>query len=294
MVVISTFVIFDIETTGLPRCEKNRTKITELTFLAVSVKDIEEANISQMPLINKLSYLFNPERNIQLEVTALTGLSNKALKNQLIFKNRISSINLFLNELPKPVCLVAHNGNSFDFKLLRSEYKDAGADLPDDLYCVDTLWGFKHILKDNNLCHERIAANTSKSDADLLTDDEDWPELNMSAEDCDEIDQLVESFSKISPLKNSDNSKTTGKDKSVPTKANKPVLKISNEKGPKIIFTLQALYKRLLNKVAVNAHRSEADCIMLLECIIALKEKFLPYMYDKCKLISEVKPYERY
>lgn len=37
--------------------------------------------------------------------------------------NTIDLINSFLNQLKKPVCLVAHNGNKFDYPILAQHLK---------------------------------------------------------------------------------------------------------------------------------------------------------------------------
>ncbi|CAK1543346.1 unnamed protein product [Leptosia nina] len=199
MAKIETYVFFDIETTGLPQLELCRTKITELSFVAVSREDLVTSET--LPLMNKLSLLFNPERKIQPKVTAITGLSITTLKNQPIFKNRIQIINSFLTSLPKPVCLIAHNGNRFDFKILQAEYCDVGEHLPNDLLCLDSLTGFRKIIKDTNItykdlnytsvCNKQDRQTSSQEDDELLTDDEDkWPPLNTSAEEWLEIDKL--------------------------------------------------------------------------------------------------------
>lgn len=290
--MIETLVFFDIETTGLPQLERNRTKITELTFIAVSRRDIDTSN--NLPLMNKLSLLFNPEKKIQVEASLITGLTNTDLQNQPIFKNRIQSINTFLTELPKPVCLIAHNGNRFDFKVLRAEYGDVGEDLPNDLLCLDSLSAFQRIIKDTNICYKDLngsvncskkiktsdtcVINATKSDvldSELLTDDDDddWPPLNTSVEDWKEIDKLSESFSKLSSDEDS---------------MQKPKTK------EKISCQLSALYKRFLNKEAIVSHRAEADCIMLLSCVAATKEYFLPWADKNCKLINNIKPLVRH
>lgn len=36
-------------------------------------------------------------------------------------ENTVELINCFINQLSKPVCLVAHNGNQFDFPLLQKQ-----------------------------------------------------------------------------------------------------------------------------------------------------------------------------
>ncbi|CAH3941368.1 unnamed protein product [Pieris brassicae] len=278
--MIETFVFFDIETTGLPQFEKNRTKITELTFIAVARKDIETSEC--LPLMNKLSLLFNPERKIQKEASRITGLTNNNLKNQPIFKDKTQTINTFLLELNQPVCLVAHNGNRFDFKVLRAEFCEAGQDLPSHLLCLDSLTGFRKIAKDSMYICSRVPSSASKNITiktihnretnittslkvdDLLTDDDDddWPQLNTSTEIWEKIDKL--SINECP--------------------ANKP------RTTEKVSCQLTALYKRLLKKEPLTSHRAEADCIMLLECVTTTKQSFLPWADKNCKLISEVKP----
>lgn len=38
--------------------------------------------------------------------------------------NTIEMISTFLKQMPEPVCLIAHNGNDFDFKLLKRTLKE--------------------------------------------------------------------------------------------------------------------------------------------------------------------------
>ncbi|XP_022116301.1 three-prime repair exonuclease 1 [Pieris rapae] len=276
---IETFVFFDIEATGLPHLEKNRTKITELTFIAVARKDIETCEC--LSIMNKLSLLFNPERKIQKEASKITGLTNNNLKNQPIFKDKIQTINTFLLELSQPVCLVAHNGNRFDFKVLRAEFCEAGLDLPSHLLCLDSLTGFRKIAKDSMNIYSNVSSSSSKNSTrktnntqetnisslkvdDLLTDDDDddWPQLNTSTEIWEKIDEL--SFNEC------------------PVKKPKTTEIVSCQ--------LTALYKRFLKKEPLTTHRAEADCIMLLECVTKTKQSFLPWADKNCKLISEIKP----
>ncbi|XP_041968133.1 three-prime repair exonuclease 1-like [Aricia agestis] len=270
---IETFVFFDIETTGLPHHERNQTKITELSLVAVSRKDMEVTLQGRLPCVNKLSLLFNPQRRIQAEVVKITGLSNSTLQNQQTFNCRIKSINSFLDNLPKPVCLVAHNGNIFDYKILRAEYIDANETLPSNIYCVDSLVGLRKILKETNISYNTLYFKDNIEE--YFTDDEDeWPELNTSIEEWQEIDELV---CKMSNVSQNDSH-------------NKQNIKTDKATREKVCCTLAALYKRLLNKDAVEAHRAEVDCIMLLECVLAVKSYFLEWADSNCKLIDQIKP----
>ncbi|XP_013138234.1 PREDICTED: three-prime repair exonuclease 1-like [Papilio polytes] len=287
---ISTFVFFDIETTGLPQEERNQTKIIELTFLAVSAKDIELTPVGEIPLVNKLSLFFNPERYISIGAANMTGLSETLLAKQPLFKERVQTLNSFLEELLKPVCLVAHNGNRFDFKILTAEYKDANAKFPQDLLCVDSITGFRELDKKNKTINNYREKNKPLSVSSpkrtyesIITDDEDeWPELNISYEEWREIDEM--SLSMASMSCEEDEITSGGKGKS-----NK-----GHTAKEKISYTLSNLYRRLLQKEPINTHRAEVDCILLLECVIATKSNFLPWANKNAKLLSSVKPLHRY
>lgn len=312
MTKVASFVFFDVETTGLPHQERNKTKITELCFVAAIRSDIEESPIGYKPYVSKLTLLFNPQKKIRPEVALMTGLSNNTLKNAPLFKDNIHTMVAFLEELPKPTCLVAHNGNRFDYKLLLTELLDINALLPQGLLCVDSLIGFRHILKnrsspdlpnarnpsiprdnsfskDDSLLEEDSLArdNSMFRSSSLISEDslisDDWPELDVSTEDWQEIDSLCSSFSEM-PYEAANMSKSM-KDESKEL-AGKPTI----EKGS---YTLSSLYRRLLNKEIYNAHRAEDDCLMLLECVVAAKE-FLPWADRSCKSIQDIKPFDRY
>ena len=56
-------------------------------------------------------------------------------------------LNIFLDRLPSPVCLVAHNGNLYDFPLLKAELEKAGGKLGSEIFCVDSYVGIKEIFQ---------------------------------------------------------------------------------------------------------------------------------------------------
>ncbi|KPJ00769.1 Three prime repair exonuclease 2 [Papilio xuthus] len=288
---ISTFVFFDIETTGLPHEERNQTKIIELTFLAVSAEDIAVTPVGEIPLVNKLSLFFNPEREISAEAANMTRLSETLLAIQPTFKERVKTLNSFLEELPKPVCLVAHNGNRFDFKILTAEYKDVKAEFPRDLLCVDSITGFRQLdrnktINNNNRTKTKplYVSSPKRTIESIMTDDEDeWPELNISIEEWREIDDMTKSMSSMSC---EEDEKDTSGEKGKSNKVHTAKEKVS--------YTLSSLYRRLLKKEPINTHRAEVDCILLLECVIATKSNFLPWANKNAKLLSSIKPLSRY
>lgn len=69
---IQNFVFFDIETTGLPYQEYNKTRITELCFVAVQS---EHLSLGVYPRVqNKLALCFNPHKFINPQATEITGI----------------------------------------------------------------------------------------------------------------------------------------------------------------------------------------------------------------------------
>ena len=80
---------------------------------------------------------------------AYLGLSNDLLEHQGCFSSDVVDIlNKWLNMNQKPICLVAHNGNRFDYPILRAEIEKTGNGLCENIMCVDSIEAFKNI--DNN------------------------------------------------------------------------------------------------------------------------------------------------
>lgn len=125
---IRTLAFFDIETTGLPALEFNKTKITEISIVACSVEHLLVAAAEKLPLnklprvLHKISLCLNPRRLISPASTQITALDNFLLEHEHSFdKNTAALFALFLQQLQQPVCLVAHNGASFDFPLFKRQ-----------------------------------------------------------------------------------------------------------------------------------------------------------------------------
>ncbi|KOB64914.1 putative three prime repair exonuclease 1 [Operophtera brumata] len=294
---IKTFLIIDLETTGLPHKEYNRTKITEMCLLAASRKDIRNAAFGELPPICKLSFMLNPEKTITPDSARITGITNEHVKYAPTFKEKFHTVNSFIKDLKKPVCFVAHNGNTFDYRILLAECADAKVMLPDDLLCVDSLAIFRKISKaKNNKSSDSVdkPMNTDKSMnstflSDIMTDDEDaWPEMNVTPENFQEIDELCSSFYNLSPSQNMPRKKV-----------NKSITKVKSSGKLRESFKLTEIYTRYFGGTeGKTAHRAEDDCLMLLQCMVAAQSKetsddFLLLCDQNCKLLLDCKPLER-
>lgn len=143
-----TVAVFDLETTGLPHLEFNQTKITQLCILACSVEHILEiADKNELPRVShSLSLCFNPYKRISLESSKITGFTNELLENENKFDNNTFDLLInFLNQLQQPVCLIAHNGNKFDFPIFKKYCTTFNRTLPGSLMTVDSLPIFRKI-----------------------------------------------------------------------------------------------------------------------------------------------------
>ncbi|KAJ8709950.1 hypothetical protein PYW07_009316 [Mythimna separata] len=149
MTRVATYVFLDLETTGLPKFELNKTRITELSMVVVSRRHILATRPGCAPRVqDKLSMCFNPQKFVHPESTAVTGLDNDLLEHKTPFNmNVFNIINSFLQCAEKPVCLVAQNGLGFDFPILKNHIEKLGVSLPDDILCADSLHAFYDIFK---------------------------------------------------------------------------------------------------------------------------------------------------
>ncbi|XP_013194422.1 three-prime repair exonuclease 1-like [Amyelois transitella] len=147
---ISTYVFLDLESTGLPSEECNKTKITELCMVAVCRDHLLETRPGCAPRVqDKLTLCFNPQKIVNPESSDTTGLDNDLLQYKSPFnKDMCSIIRTFLNVQPKPVCLIAQNGMGFDFPLLKNHLERNKESLSEDVMCADCYHGFYDILED--------------------------------------------------------------------------------------------------------------------------------------------------
>ncbi|MDO5715009.1 MAG: PolC-type DNA polymerase III [Tissierellia bacterium] len=102
------FIVFDIETTGL---SIRKDAITEIG--AVKIKNGQ--------IVDRFSQLVNPEQNIPLEVSELTGITNAMVENEPKIKSVIHDFYHFCEE----GVLVAHNAK-FDTSFIRKYMKREG------------------------------------------------------------------------------------------------------------------------------------------------------------------------
>jgi len=114
-----SFVIVDIETTGLSRY---RHKITEIS--AIKFKDGE--------IIDEFTTLVNPETKIPSFITKLTGITNEMVKDS----PKIHQIIQDFHNFTKDSHFVAHNA-TFDYNFLNHNLKQhTNKELENQVFCT--------------------------------------------------------------------------------------------------------------------------------------------------------------
>lgn len=112
------YAIIDLETTGGGYNEEG---ITEIAIHKYDGNDVVDSFIS----------LINPEKEIQPFVVQLTGINSKMLRNAPKFYEVAKRI----VEITENCILVAHN-SSFDYRILRTEFRRLGYDFEIPTLCT--------------------------------------------------------------------------------------------------------------------------------------------------------------
>ncbi|XP_064452633.1 three-prime repair exonuclease 1 isoform X1 [Mirounga angustirostris] len=96
---------------------------------------------------DKLSLCVAPGKACSPEASKITGLSTAVLAahgRQRFDADLASLLRAFLQRQPQPWCLVAHNGDRYDFPLLQAELAVLGlASVLDGAFCVDSIAALK-------------------------------------------------------------------------------------------------------------------------------------------------------
>lgn len=269
---VASYVFLDLETTGFPREENNKTKITEISLVAVKREHVLDTRVGASPRVqNKLTLCLNPRKLVSPESTKVTGLCNDLLEQETDFNIEVFNlINTFLNVLTKPVCLVAQNGQYFDFPILKRHVEYLKVSLSDDLLCADCYHAFYDIETERKKAKmiTKVIDNEEPGSPDLYTLE------NTLA---------MQSVNEETPVKK------TKFCKSLISKA-KRRFPWNEDSKPKESYKLKNVYERLLNRPALEAHRAENDCILALECCVALGKDFVEWIDNNHIPFTEVKP----
>lgn len=141
---VETVVFLGLKSTG-PNgtVPPNDINILELSLVAVA----RELLVHPLTYSDKLTFCVKPWNAAARQAAQSNGVKQLALESFRPFSEVAYTIEKFLYTLQQPICFVAHNGDKFDFPLLRAEFKHGcpGIDLT-AFFCCDSLPAFRKIL----------------------------------------------------------------------------------------------------------------------------------------------------
>lgn len=284
---IKTLVYFDIEATGLR--SSGRPRICEMSLVAVNTQDVlnsktEDAQYCEAKLlpriVNKLTLCIYPKAVILPLVSDLTGLDNYNLSEQSSFNKNVGElINNFLSCLPTPVCLVAHNGNAYDFPLLKAELDKLDIQLSAEILCADSYIGMKEIFNKKSEIKNKLEEENSIAATELMKSGMFEGELEEGQVVTPDKHQLTPRTKKpcLSPRKPTKSSKIINVDNSKVRKR----LYFPNLRTP-ASFSLVNLHTHIFGVPPVQSHGAEADCLALLRITSVLGSDWINWVKIKC------------
>ncbi|XP_065357043.1 uncharacterized protein LOC135951330 [Calliphora vicina] len=325
---IKTFVVLDLETNAFPSENFNTCSVTEFSIYAFSaeclinkdvyfkrflqelsaegVDDFHQGPPDLPRVLHKLTLMIRPSGLIQQSAEDITGLNNEMLENQSPFdEGTATCINQFLGRLHEPVCIVAHNGWSYDFPIVRYVYEKCNKLLPSSILCVDSLKAFREIdekynilknalkvmnllVPDDELKKNELGRNNSPLTTDPFEENSkiDWQGINETSPQKKKPEKPTYS-SLLNELKSLSDSDPPSKKLRVKRSlfANDYTL---SKYPKKSLYKLGTIYKRCFSQHAVNLHRAEKDVEVLTKLMFHYGTDFLAYADARKQLFSQV------
>lgn len=160
---IQNLIFLDLETTRLFEEEtpELRVKIAEIAMIAVRKRDFLQGENGEFPMIAGIwSTVINPMSRFSDGATRVNGFTNEIINRFRPFSDLTRTLmqSFFrtydFDPQLRRSCLIAHNGNAFDFRLLRRELNDDM--ITKHMHCFDTLVHSQRAFE----CSPRSLANT--------------------------------------------------------------------------------------------------------------------------------------
>ncbi|KAH8405116.1 hypothetical protein KR222_002103 [Zaprionus bogoriensis] len=327
-VQIATFAVIDLETTNLPANNLNRVSITELciyAFDAAMLKDNDNASKDPPPLdedraviplppqprvLHKLNLLFRPSMLVHPFAEAVTGLNNFLLERESkLNENAAQMIVKFIEHLPAPVCLVAHNGWHFDYPIVRQAFDRLKVEFPASTLCVDSLRAFIEIdeKRDAEKLYEDIQLELDKLESEStpssspIPKEIDWQALNDTTPKRPTVPR-EESARRRKLLRDDSDDEDGNTAKRSEAKRTRRELHArrqlfsglncaTTKRYPQRgLYKLGHLFERTFRQPACGAHRAEADVNMLTKLIQHYGIDFHAFAEEQAIPFAQVKP----
>ena len=238
--------------------------------------------------MNKLTVCVYPMAIIRPEVSEITGLDNYNLSGQATFDRETGELlNSFLARLTPPLCLVAHNGNKYDFPLLKAELEKVGITLPCNTLCADSYVGIKEIINrkeevihsDNQMEIEIAEISKTQNLSQIL--DEEYRAIQKENTSTPRKSVLeANNITRLNDLEKIAQLQTTVRLKS------KKKLEFFARESPKS-YSLINLHKQLLGSLPAQSHGAEADCLALLRTTSVFGMEWVQWVQENSYLISK-------
>ena len=312
---VKTLVYCDLEATGLK--SSGRPRITEISFVAVNMDNFLELSPyfrTQHPknhievesclprVMNKLTVCLYPMATIRPEVSDITGLDNYNLSGQATFTKKTGDLlNSYLSHLLAPICLVAHNGDLYDFPLLKAEMEKARLTLPPGTLCADSYVGIKEIFKRREEAKTENVGSTVKSQAvnDIAqvqsiqkhkTNDKECRYLESENSKTPTKSMSFSGFElkRVSNINKRNDHKWKTKRQNSNILSSKKKLSFDKLKSP-TSYSLINLHKQLLGYTPAQSHGAEEDCLTLLKTTAVLGMEWVKWVQVNCYSFSKCK-----
>jgi DNA polymerase III alpha subunit (gram-positive type) len=126
---------------------------TEATHKDTTIAHITDIGAVYVNTMEEYSAFVNPGMHIPQMVVDLTGITNEMVKDAPLISKSLELFEAFIltkcNNADK-VYFLAHNGNSFDTKVLETEYRRIGRPMPTNWIFLDSLPIIRRALQRQN------------------------------------------------------------------------------------------------------------------------------------------------
>lgn len=191
-------------------------------------------------------------------------------------------------EQTKPVCFIAHNGDNFDFPILKSKIEDLCVPFIDGVLCIDSLTVFRGMpeIFGQQKSPKKVIAESLSSGSSCLT-----PEIlpsntvsNLTSLDFKSVETTPPALSLLLEMCGSDEYVDVRRfeqlEKRLITKC-----EAATRRDPKkkLSYGLGAVYQRIFNVSIPHAHSAEGDCLALLQLFHRTNTDVIPWVDDHAK-----------